>query len=87
MSQFCKLPKDIQELAGKTFGLFLRDPSHPSLDHHELEDVSKGRHAPHSWSVRVTIRYRAIYVVVDGVNVWYWIGTRSVFKTFTGSKN
>ncbi len=45
-----------------------------------------GRHKAGSWSVSVTLKYRAVYVVVDDANVWYWIGTHNAYETFTGKK-
>jgi hypothetical protein len=47
---------------------------------------SKGRHQAGSWSVAVTMKYRAIYVPVGGVNVWYWIGTHNDYESFIGRK-
>ena len=66
--------------------LFHGNPAAKSLRHHALEDRKSSRHAPGSFSVSPTMQYRAIYVVVDGVNVWYWIGTHAEYKTYTGSK-
>jgi hypothetical protein len=30
------------------------------------------------------MQYRAIYVVVDGENVWYWIGTHAEYDKYLG---
>lgn len=65
---------------------FDKNPSHPSLRHHELKDTKRGNHNPHSFSVSVTMDIRAIYVVKSGVNVWYWIGTHKEYDVFTGGK-
>jgi hypothetical protein len=32
------------------------------------------------------MQYRAIYVVEDGVNIWYWIGTHAEYDQFIGEK-
>jgi hypothetical protein len=81
---FDELPKGIQQLAKSAFRLFLANPDHPSLRRHALNDNRKGRHRYGSVSVSITMQYRAIYVEVDGVNVWYWIGTHAQYKVFTG---
>ena len=82
--QYAKLPGFVKDAVRGACVLFDRDPAHPSLRHHELEDRKKGRHAPKSYSVSVTMQYRAIYVVVDGINIWYWMGSHADYKTFTG---
>jgi hypothetical protein len=51
---------------------------------HALEDNNKGRHRKTSFSVTITMQYRAIFVVDGEVNVWYWIGSHSDYNTFTG---
>lgn len=85
---FARLPEHIQELTRDACLLFDRDPAHPSLRHHELLDRKAGKHVPGSYSVSVTMQYRAIYVVdpSDGTNVWYWIGTHADYDRFTGKK-
>lgn len=86
-SQFASLPEHVQELVRGAAKLFNDNPAHPSLRHHELEDNKKGQHAKGSFSVSITMQYRAIYVSgEDGVNVWYWIGKHSDYDTFTGGK-
>jgi hypothetical protein len=49
-----------------------------------LKDTKKGEHVPDSVSISITMQYRAIFVVVDGINVWYWIGSHSEYNRFTG---
>jgi len=82
---FDKLPPHIRELSKKAFKLFCRDPSHPSLRHHPLSDNRRSSHTSGSYSVSITMQYRAIYVDVDGVNVWYWTGTHAEYDRFIGS--
>lgn len=62
---FFKLPDQIKALGVRTYAQFLLDPNHPLLCHHALDDIAKGRHRHGSFSVRITQKYRAIYVV-DG---------------------
>jgi hypothetical protein len=65
--------------------LFNDNPAHPSLRHHDLQDRKKGNHVAGSFSVSITMQYRAIYVPGDdGVNIWYWIGTHGEYDRFTG---
>jgi hypothetical protein len=85
--QYASLPKHVQELVRGACTLFNEDPAHPSLRHHQLEDRKTGSHQPGSFSVSITMQYRAVYVVADdGTNIWYWIGTHAEYKRFTGSK-
>jgi mRNA-degrading endonuclease RelE of RelBE toxin-antitoxin system len=81
-----KLPRQIRELAIQTYALFLRDPSHPMLGRHTLDDIARGRHRSGSWSVRITQKYRAIYAVDGNTNVWYWVGSHNDYENFTGRK-
>jgi hypothetical protein len=81
-----QLPEAIVKLAERAFEVFLRDPLAPALHNHELEDSGKGQHRSGSRSVYVNLRYRAIYVVDDNVNVWYWIGSHEDYNNFTGAK-
>lgn len=80
------LPPNIQRLADAAFEQFRRDPHHPSLRLHALEDNDRGRHRNGSFSVSVTMKYRAVYVVDGNTNVWYWIGTHNDYENFIGKK-
>jgi hypothetical protein len=84
--QYGRLPQAIQNLVRGACLLFDRDPKHPSLRHHSLQDRKKGGLLPDSFSVTPTAQYRAIYVVQGGINVWYWIGTHAEYDRFTGGK-
>ena len=83
--QFAALPSRIQDIAKHKYRLFLEDPSHPSLRVHELADTRRGSHQCGSRSVSITMQYRAIYVTVDGVNLWYWVGTHAEYDAYIGS--
>lgn len=84
--QYAKLPKRIKELVRVSCCTFNQDPNHPSLRRHPLLDNKQGSHAPDSFSVSITMQYRAIYFVDEptGQNVWYWIGTHADYDQFTG---
>lgn len=84
--QLARLPAAIRELADAAYQMFLEDPDHPALRHHALKDTDKGRHRAGSFSVSVTLKYRAIYVRDGDTNVWYWIGSHADYDTFTGIK-
>ena len=83
---FEALPIEIQRAAASASLKFVQDPSHPGLRSHPLSPTRRGQHLPSSISVTVTTNYRAIYIVQNGVNVWYWIGSHSDYDTFTGRK-
>jgi len=76
----------VQELVRSAYLKFDEDPSHASLRHHPLGDRKAGSHRGDSFSVSITMQYRAIYAVDDEVNVWYWVGTHADSNRFTGSK-
>lgn len=83
---FAALPAQYQQAAIAAFQMFLLNPQHPALRPHFLKPTRKGKHFPGSISVRITRGYRAIYVVRNGVNIWYWIGSHADADTFTGIK-
>lgn len=64
-----KLPQHIRDAAEEAYKFFLRDPQHPILDNHALDDTKKGRHRRGSRAISVTRRYRAIYVTEGPTNV------------------
>jgi hypothetical protein len=81
-----RLPSEIRELADAAYELFRENPEHPSLRRHMLEDRKRGRHRQNSFSVSITMKYRAIGVVDGATTVWYWIGTHADHDVFTGKK-
>lgn len=85
-AQFNRLPQNIQQLAVDAFARFLENPADPSLRHHPLGDNKKGQHREGSFSVSITMRYRAVYTRDGNVNVWYWIGKHSDYDAFIGRK-
>ena len=83
--QYERLPENIRALTRTACERFDQDPSHRSLRLHRLVESSRSSALPGSFSVSISIQYRAIYVVVDGKNVWYWIGTHAEYDRFLGS--
>ncbi len=84
MALFDALPTSIREIARDKYLQFLADPNDPALHNHALTNGGRGRHLPGSRAVWITQRYRAIYCVDQGVNVWYWVGSHSDYNIFTG---
>lgn len=84
--QLDALPVFAQVLAQAAYEEFVRNPNHPSLRWHKLEDRKASSHKPDSYSVSVSRSYRAIYYIDagTGTNVWYWIGTHGDYDTYTG---
>ena len=83
---FAALPKRVQELAEAAYELFVENPAHPSLQHHELKDTKRGRHKKGSCVVHISYRWCAIYVPEGEVNLWYWIGIHEDYNNFVGLK-
>ena len=84
---FDRLPDPVQRVAEKAFELFIKDPAHPRLRVKALKPNHRGHHKEGSVSVSILMGYRAIYVEVDGVNVWYWMGSHSDNDSSTGVKS
>ena len=74
-SSYRALPKDIQELADKSFALLKADSRHPSL-----QFKKDGRF----WSARVGLHYRALAVEVNDGVLWFWIGTHAEYDKIVG---
>jgi len=63
----------VQASAKKAFKLFSDNPHHPSLAFKPL------RSNPHSWSVRVSQKYRAVGSRNGDFINWFWIGSHADF--------
>jgi hypothetical protein len=71
--RFNALPQEVQQLACRSFLIWLRNPFHPSLHFKKL----KGN----VWSVRVGEHYRATgYFLSSDTFVWLWIGTHEEYN-------
>ena len=71
---YLDLPPDIQEAARQAHRKFLENPAHPSL---HLERL---RYDPRTWSVRVTLNYRAVAYRQSDSWLWFWIGSHRDFE-------
>ena len=83
--QYEKLPSKIQALTRTACELFDKNPCHRSLRLHQLVESGRSNALTNSFSVSITMQYRAIYVIDGGKNVWYWIGTHAEYDRFLDS--
>jgi hypothetical protein len=67
---YAALPKEVRDLADRSFKLLKRNPRHPSLHFKKVGKV---------WSARVGIHYRTIAIEVEGGFLWVWIGLHSEY--------
>ena len=81
---YASLPTDIKEAVRVACIRFNDNPAHRSLRYHRLKETKKGRHLPNSFSVSINMQYRAIHIIKNGINIWYWIGPHAEYDKFTG---
>ena len=67
-----KLPAAIKEQADKNYELLKENSNHPSLHLKKVKDY---------YSVRVSLRYRALGIEVEEGIVWFWIGTHAEYDS------
>jgi hypothetical protein len=71
--RFDELPEEVQRLAQKSYEIWLRDQSHPSL---RFRPFKLGQ-----WSVRIGAHYRAVGFWRNRQTfVWTWIGTHEEYN-------
>ena len=70
------LPKEVQELADKSFALLKGNPKHPSLHFKRIDRF---------WSARVGLHYRAVAVEAPDGLLWFWIGTHGEYDKIVGT--
>ncbi len=68
---YAKLPDEIRRLARQAYTLFRKNPHHPSLRFKKVDEES------HTYSVRVSLGYRALGVMEGSTIVWFWIGSHA----------
>jgi hypothetical protein len=71
------LPRDIRQLADRSFRLLKDNPTHPSLHF---------KKAGRFWSARVGLHYRAMAVEADTDLVWFWIGSHAEYDKLLGRR-
>jgi hypothetical protein len=73
---FDALPVEVQQAARRQFGVWKRDPFHPSLHFKLIAD--------NLWSVRVTLGFRALARRRGELVTWFWIGTHAEYDRLIG---
>ena len=68
-----ELPQEIQDLADKSYALWLKNPSHPGLN------FKKVLSSPDIYSARVGLSYRVLGELSGGTISWFWIGKHEVY--------
>jgi len=67
---YSALPREVQQLADKSFTILKSNPRHPSLHFKKIGLM---------WSVRIGDRYRALGIDVEGGILWIWIGSHAEY--------
>jgi hypothetical protein len=70
---YAELPDEVRRQAQQAYLLFLKDPHHPSLRFKKVDEESN------TYSVRVSLGYRALGVMHGSTIVWFWIGTHAAY--------
>jgi hypothetical protein len=78
-NDYGRLPREIRVRADKQFAMLKANPQHPSLHFKKLGD----RQGHEVWSVRVTLKYRALAVKLSDEYLWFWIGEHNVYDIMT----
>lgn len=68
---YAELPDEVRRQARQAYLLFQKDPHHPSLRFKKVDEESN------TYSVRVSLGYRALGVMEGSTIVWSWIGTHA----------
>jgi hypothetical protein len=75
---FYNLPESVQKASKKNFELLKTNPFHPSLGFKKVGKL---------WSLRVTIKHRAIALKDDDDFIWFWIGTHEEYERIIREKS
>lgn len=68
---FEALPRDVRQLADKSFALLKQNPRHPSLHFKRVRGDL--------WSARIGLGYRALAIEGTDRFQWFWIGTHNEY--------
>ena len=69
-----RLPADVRRSAQAAYGLFARDPAHPSLRFKKVHATDP------IYSVRITRQYRALGLLEEDTVIWFWIGSHEQYE-------
>ena len=67
---YAELPLNVQRRVPQKFQLLRQNPRHPSLRFKKVGDL---------WTIRVSRGYRALARKVEGIFIWFWIGTHDEY--------
>jgi hypothetical protein len=81
---YARLTTQQQLLVRRVAVDFDSNPNRAGFRLHQLRDTSNSHHHPDSWSVSVTMGIRAVFIVDNGIRVWYWIGTHADYDKLVG---
>jgi len=70
------LDEAIKRWARKAYRLWAQNPFHPSL---QFKCIN---HEENTWSVRITLGYRAIGILEGDTVTWFWIGSHDDYERF-----
>jgi hypothetical protein len=74
---FEKIPREVQILAKKTYLLWLKSPSHPSLHFKKIGEL---------YSVRIADRWRVLGFFQNDTYIWFWIGSHEEYNQMIKKK-
>ena len=72
------LDKRIKRRAQKAFKFWIFNPFHPSLNFKCINTTEN------IWSVRITLRYRALGILDGDTVTWFWIGSHDNYERYFG---
>lgn len=70
------LNEEIKRRARKAYYLWKQDPFHPSL---HFKCINREEN---TWSVRITLAYRAVGILEGDTVTWFWIGSHDDYEDF-----
>jgi mRNA-degrading endonuclease RelE of RelBE toxin-antitoxin system len=73
--EYRALPEEIRIRADKQFSLLKANPQHPSLQFKKVGE----RNGRETWSVRVSLNYRALAIKRPDGYLWFWIGDHEAY--------
>jgi hypothetical protein len=71
-----KLDENIKARARRVFNLWVENPFHPSLHFKCIHQEKR------TWSVRITLDYRAVGKLSGDTATWFWIGKHNEYERF-----
>lgn len=71
---YARLPENVRQAARKSFFLWRDTPFHPSLHFKCVNQEER------IWSVRITLRYRALGILDGDTVTWFWVGNHQEYE-------